>query len=82
MPKLPQDLVKNIVNKILERAEEIRQSLTSDAEAEEPKTKLGRRTKKAVKAIKKISKKTGKKVIEKAKKVKAKTARKTNKKRS
>ena len=71
MPKLPQDLVKNIVNKILERAEEIRQSLTAEIE-EESKTAIGRKTKKAVRSIKK----TSKKVIEKAKKVKAKTTKK------
>lgn len=76
MPKLPQDLVKNIVNKILERAEEIRKSLTAE-EDDEPKTKLGRKTKKAVKTIKK----TSKKVIEKAKKVKSRTISKTTKKR-
>lgn len=80
MPKLPQDLVKNIVGKILERAEEIRKSLTSEVETE-PKSKLGRKTKKAVKAIKNVSKKTSKKVIEKAKKMKAKKTNKTTKKR-
>lgn len=70
---LPQDLVKSIVGKILERAEDVRNSLGSE---EEPKAKIGRKAKKAVKSIKKTSKKVIAKAKDKAKKVKAKTTKK------
>lgn len=73
---LPQDLVKNIVGKILERAEEVRTSLTSE---EEPKTPVVRKAKKAVSKAKKTVKKAQFKLKQvegdvkaKAKKVKAK----------
>ncbi len=70
---LPKDLVKSIVIKILERAEGVRNSLNSE---EEPKSKIARKTKKAVKSIKKTSKKVIEKAKDKAKKVKAKTTKK------
>ena len=73
---LPQDLVINIVGKILQRAEQIRQSINTE---EEPKTELGRKAKKAAQTIEKTSKKvikTSKKAVEKAKKIKAKTTKK------
>lgn len=66
---LPQDLVKSIVGKILERAEGVRNSLNSE---EEPKSKIVRKAKKAVRSIKK----TSKKVIAKAKTIKAKSTKK------